>query len=400
MNIVMISPNFPQIFWQFCDRLRRGGCNVLGIGDAPYDGLSSELKAALTEYYKVDSLEDYDAVYRAVAFFAFRYGKIDWLESNNEYWLRQDARLRKDFNIRTGVWPDKLAEWQSKSSMKPVYRYAGIPTARNHMVTDIDAALAFIGETGGYPVFCKPDTGVGATDTFKICDEEELRHFFEVKPDAQYVMEEFVTGEVFSYDAIVDSKGEVLFESCFKCPNVADSVNLDQEVLYYVLPSIPDQLKEYGRKAVRAFGVRSRFIHFEFFRLTEGRKGLGEPGEFVGLEVNMRPAGGFTPDLINFAHSCDVYSMWADMVMYDALRDQPGGDDRYCVFIGRKDNHPHPHTHEDVIAFCGDRLKMHGRLPELYGPAMGNYMYVLLCSDLEEIREAGTYILDDISFVM
>ena len=61
-----------------------------------------ELKESLDEYYKVGSLENYDEVYRAVAFFAFKYGKIDWLESNNEYWLEQDARLRTDFNITTG----------------------------------------------------------------------------------------------------------------------------------------------------------------------------------------------------------------------------------------------------------------------------------------------------------
>ena len=61
--------------------------NVLGIGDQPYDELPLELKSALREYYRVWSLEDYDQVYRAVAFFAYKYGRIDWIESNNEYWL-------------------------------------------------------------------------------------------------------------------------------------------------------------------------------------------------------------------------------------------------------------------------------------------------------------------------
>ena len=74
MNFIFISPHFPHTYWQFCDRLRQNGVNVLGIGDAPYDGLEPPLKAALTEYYRVDSLEDYDQVYRAVAFFAFKYG--------------------------------------------------------------------------------------------------------------------------------------------------------------------------------------------------------------------------------------------------------------------------------------------------------------------------------------
>ena len=101
MNFVFISPNFPQTYWNFCDRLRRNGANVLGIGDAPYDDLEDGLKGALTEYYKVSSLEDYDQVFRAVAFFSFKYGKIDWIESMNEYWLEQDARLRTDFNVTT-----------------------------------------------------------------------------------------------------------------------------------------------------------------------------------------------------------------------------------------------------------------------------------------------------------
>ena len=102
MNFIFISPQFPKTYWNFCDRLKRNGVNVLGIADTPYDQLDNKVKNSLTEYYRVYSLENYDEVYRAVAFFAFKYGKIDWLESNNEYWLEQDAKLRTDFNIKTG----------------------------------------------------------------------------------------------------------------------------------------------------------------------------------------------------------------------------------------------------------------------------------------------------------
>ena len=38
-----------------------------------------------------------------MAFFIHKYGRIDWLESNNEYWLEQDAALRTDFNVFTGL---------------------------------------------------------------------------------------------------------------------------------------------------------------------------------------------------------------------------------------------------------------------------------------------------------
>ena len=68
-NVVFISPNFPTNYWQFCRELKNNGLNVLGIGDQPYDELTPALKDSLNEYYKVGTLEDYDAVYRAVAFF-------------------------------------------------------------------------------------------------------------------------------------------------------------------------------------------------------------------------------------------------------------------------------------------------------------------------------------------
>ena len=51
MNFIFVSPNLPHTYWQFCDRLKKNGINVLGIGDAPSEMLEEPLKAALTEYY-------------------------------------------------------------------------------------------------------------------------------------------------------------------------------------------------------------------------------------------------------------------------------------------------------------------------------------------------------------
>ena len=84
MNFIFISPNFPQTYWNFCERLHSRGVTVLGIGDAPYESLAPELKANLNDYYRVERMEDYDQTFRAVAWFSHKYGKIDWLESNNE----------------------------------------------------------------------------------------------------------------------------------------------------------------------------------------------------------------------------------------------------------------------------------------------------------------------------
>ena len=388
MNFVFISPNFPHTYWHFCDCLKKNGANVLGIGDCPYDDLEQPLKDALTEYYKVDSMENYDSMYRAVAFLAFKYGKIDWLESNNEYWLEQDAKLRKDFNITTGVQPEELALWKSKSAMKPSYKEAGIPTARNHKVTDIESAREFLGEIGGYPVIVKPDIGVGAADTWKLENDEDLEWFYNNKPETPYVMEEFVYGNIYSYDAICDANGDVLFESSnWFPPSIADLVNNNLELAYYTLDKLPEQLQEYGRKALKAFKVRSRFVHFEFFRLTKARKNLGKVGDFVGLEVNMRPAGGYTPDMMNFSHSIDVYEIWAEMVTKNKRVLPEPGNDRFCVYAARKDMHEYEHSHEEVLEKYAGRLAMVERMPEVLSAAMGNQFYMAFADTLDEVDE-------------
>ena len=76
MNFVFLSPNFPKTYYHFTQSLKNNGVTTLGIGDCPYEALSPECRDSLVEYYKVDSLENYDEVYRAFAFFTFNKGNI------------------------------------------------------------------------------------------------------------------------------------------------------------------------------------------------------------------------------------------------------------------------------------------------------------------------------------
>ena len=386
MNFVFISPNFPHTYWQFCDRLHKNGINVLGIGDSPYDDLEAPLKASLTEYYKVETLENYDQVYRAVAFFAFRYGKIDWIESMNEYWLEQDARLRTDFNVTTGIQSDKIGFIKEKSLMKRLYADAGIPTARQHIVSDKESGEAFIKEVG-YPVIVKPNIGVGATNTWRLNNADDLNAFYNNPPAVPYVMEEFIEGDICSYDAIFNSCCEPLFENMTVWPPVMDIVNKNLDLMYYTCPDMPENLRELGRKTVRAFDVGRRFVHLEFFRLTKPKKGLGNVGDFAALEVNMRPAGGYTPDMMNFAHSTDVYQIYADMVAFDTYKTRESAEKFYCVYASRKDGHLYAHTHDEIMARYGNEMMMQEEMPPVNWPQMGRYMYTARLRKFEEVRE-------------
>ena len=379
-NFIFISPNFPTNYWQFCHELKNNGMNVLGIGDQPYDELKPELKDSLNEYYKVGSLENYDEVYRAVAFFAFKYGRIDWLESNNEYWLERDAALRTDFHITSGFQTSDMPRIKYKSKMKEYYRKAGIATARYHMVDDYEGCRKFIDEVG-YPVVVKPDNGVGASDTHKLSSDEDLKKFLVQKtahhPDVEYIMEEFVRAEVNSYDAIIDANGNPIFEAGNVSPmSIMDIVNDNDNSIYYIIKDLPEDTRAAGRAAVKSFGVKSRFIHFEFFRMTENQASMGKKGQIVALEVNMRPAGGYTPDMINYANSVDCYQIWADMVCYDEVRNaELDGPKYFCVYAGRRDCHEYKHTHAQIMAKYGSRMRMCERIPQALRLDMGDWMY-------------------------
>ena len=374
-NFVFISPNFPMTYWKFCRELRNNGIRVLGIGDSPYDDLMQELKDSLHEYYKVSSLENYDEVFRAVAFFTFKYGKIDWLESNNEYWLMQDAALRTEFNITTGPKNDDIDKIKYKSVMKKYYAKAGLPTARYHLVEGLEDALDFA-HMVGYPVVVKPDNGVGANNTFKLTCDGDVEWFIREKDEAVYIMEEFVKGYVQTYDAIIGSQGQPLFESGNITPNsLMDIVNDNGDCIYFLVKDLPENILDAGHRTVEAFGVKSRFVHLEFFVLYEDQESLGKKGDVLGLEVNMRPSGGYTPDMYNYSQETDVYKIWADMVAFD-WNTKGTGNHHYCAYYGRRDFRRYKLDDYEVMMKYGDKMVMHGRIPEALSGAMANQMYV------------------------
>jgi len=393
MNFVFISPHFPANVWQYCRALKENGVNVLGVADAPWEELSPELQASLSDYYRVGSLENRDEMVRALGWFTYKYGKIDWLESNNEYWLEQDAWLRRAFYITSGPQPERMRRDRRKSSMKDAYARAGIATAPYALPENVDQALAFAARVG-YPLVVKPDSGVGAQGTYRLNDEEQLRHFFANLPPLPYIMEPYVFGEICSYDAIVDSRGEPLFESGnITRGSIMDFVNERQDCVFYIPPRPADDLVDAGRRCLKAWDVRSRSIHFEFFRLSRDQEGLGKSGDLVGLEVNLRPSGGLSADMINYAGSVDVYRMWADMICHDRVFLNDQRQRYYCVFVGRRDWKHYLYPHHQLLHDWASRIVMQERTPRALADTMGEQAYLLRCGSQEEMDAFLNYAL-------
>ena len=384
MNVVFISPHFPLYFHNFCSRLKIRGVNVLGIGDASYQEISKETKDSLSEYYRVDSLENYDEVYKAVAYFISKYGRIDFIESQNEYWLETDARLRSDFNVNSGTKFEDLAVMKYKSKMKAVYQSVGLNVARYCLIDTFDNALAFV-EKVGYPVVVKPDNGVGATSTYKLNNQHELEYFFATKDDRVYIMEEYVNGHVETYDGITDSKKNVLIaNSTIMLNSIMDNVNDHCDTAFQNRIVAGTDIEEVGQKVVKAFDTRSRFFHFEFFRLDEDKEGLGKKGDLVGLEVNMRAPGAYMPDIINYTYDVDVYSIWADMLIHD--KSFVDIDRKYSVgYVSRRDGVKYKNSIDYVKNKYNDKILVDVNVPKVLSEAMGDRVLLARSKDENDL---------------
>ena len=392
-NFILISPHFPETYYRFAEALKQNGFRVLGIGDCPYDDLREDLKRALDEYYCCYDMGYFENEKRAVEYFANKYGQIDYLESNNEFWLSRDAELRQIFNIPNGVRPEELQYWQHKSLMKKHYKEAGARVADYILVSDRESLMKFIDKVG-YPVFIKPDIGVGAAGDYKIKDERDVDNFFNTKESwITYICEQFLDGDIISFDGIADNESRVVFcASNFFPPSVADVVREGKDLFYYTLQEVPEDLKEIGQKVIKAFGVKKRFFHLEFFRLKTPAKNVGDVGDIVALETNMRPAGGYTPDLIDFSQSVNCYKIYADVMMFNENRQDLTMEKYYAACGSRRNNVSYLYSDQEIQNKYYNCLSAYGYYPYVLSGAMGDRFFMAKFKTLEEVKEYQDFV--------
>jgi len=352
------------------------GANVLGLGDAPYDAMRPELQQALTEYYRVSDLHNYDELVRACGHFTHHYGKLDRIESHNEYWLTTDAALRTDFNV-VGPKTTDIALVKSKLQMKEVFRNTGIDVAPGQLVRDRNTTLKFIDEVG-YPVVAKPDVGVGAAGTYKINNSNELASFYSEKPPVDYIIEKFISGHLYSFDGLTDQDGNIVFyTSHYFSQGIMETVNDKLDMYYYSMRALPEDLEKVGRQTVLAFKVRERFFHIEFFQV--------KPGKWVALEINMRPPGGLTIDMFNYANYLNLYQEWANIVAYNQFTSQYSRP-YHCAYIGRKNHLDHLISHNEILKQYSANLVYYEKISSVLAPALGDDGYLMRSPDLNQLQ--------------
>jgi len=378
MNFVFLSPSFPPNYRFFCDRLKRAGASVLGIGEEPFHSLVPELRSSLAWYYQVGNMRDPGALREAMRFFMDRFGQPGRIDSLNEYWLETEALLRTEFGV-PGIKAHEVPSIRRKSRMMEIFERAGVPHARGAVVPDAAAAKGLAARLK-FPLVVKPDDGMGAEMTYRLDSARDLERFFGAKPDRDFILQEFIEGSIVTFDGLADLKGRIVFSTSHVYgQGVMESVLSDSHISYYSMREVPRDLEEAGRRLVEAFGVRERFFHLEFFRRPDG--------SLCALEANIRPPGGPTMDMFNFACDIDMYSVWAGMMT------GCGTDLRYerkyhCGYISRKNRLDYAYPHERLMDMLGGTVAARVFLPPVLARAMGDEGYIVRTRDEGDMLRA------------
>ena len=314
MNVLMLSPAFPNEMGFFTRGLARVGARVYGLGDQPASALPPMVRGVLHGYLRVRSLGDRQAVIDEVRAFDRKIG-IDRIACLWEPTMMLAAELRQALDL-PGMGPEQTRLFRDKEAMKQRLDEAGIRTPR-HARARGAAEVRQAAERIGFPLVVKPIAGAGSMDTYQVADgtelEETLRRTAHV-PEVS--VEEFIDGEEHTFDTIC-AGGRVLFHSvAWYRPRVLVARSLEWLSPQTVTLRHPDQPRlaagiEMGRRVLEALGFEDGFSHMEWF--------LTESGEAVFGEIGARSPGAHSVDLMNYACDFDAFEGWAEATVHGRL---------------------------------------------------------------------------------
>ena len=217
---------------------------------------------------------------------------------------------------------------------------------------------------------------MGAQRTFKLNSPGELQPLIDHPPEG-FVVEKYVDAPMVTFDGLADREGGLLFSSSLNYgQSIMDSVAHGGEMHFHLVRRIPPALERIGRRVVEAFHVRERFFHIELFNLSED--------DYVALEVNLRPPGGYIIDMMNYSADIDLYRLWAEVTV-NGLSEFSFERKYCCGFVSRRYHLDYKIRHQDLLAELGPLLAFHGEIPPIFSQAMGNYAYLLRHPDEQRV---------------
>jgi hypothetical protein len=288
-------------FLRECDRQ---GCRVLLLTEEKLKESDWPREAIDTFYFVRRDMSEADV--RKGAAFVARSERIDRIVALDDFDVEMAAMLREYLHI-PGMGETTARAFRDKLAMRSRARAAGIACPEFVHVAN-DAAVSGWIESVPPPWVLKPRGQAAAIGIKKIGSTQDLWTTVHGLGDARadYVLEQFVPGDVFHVDSLVVNR-EVVFvsASAYGSPpmTVAHEGGIFVTQTLQGDNPVAEQLTAANARVLGAFGLVRGVSHTEFIR--------GQDGALYFLETSARVGGAYIVDVVEASTGINLWREWA-----------------------------------------------------------------------------------------
>jgi len=291
-----------QEFLRTCKKL---GCRVLLLtveklrdGDWP--------RESVDEFFFMPEELPVQAIINTVSYLA-RWQPIDRIVALDEFDLENAAYLREHLRI-PGMGLTTIRYFRDKLAMRGKAQESGVPVPEFIHVLNHQALNDFMARVKP-PWLLKPRSQASGIGMKKINEPHELWPYLDQLGDAQsnYLLEQFVTGDVFHIDSIVSERQVVFAEAhAYGTP----PLNTSHDGGVFTTGTLPRDSAEakalyrLNREVIESLGLVRGVTHTEFLRARED-------GKFYFLEIAARVGGAYITDVVEAATGINLWREWA-----------------------------------------------------------------------------------------
>jgi biotin carboxylase len=288
---------------EFLRECRRQGCRVLLLTDEKLREADWPREAIDAFYYVRRDMPETD-IRKGAAFLA-RSERLDRIVALDDFDVELAAMLREYLHV-PGMGETTARGFRDKLAMRARARAAGIACPDFIHPLNQQALEEFVARVPA-PWVLKPRSQAAAIGIRKIAAREDLYGALDALADdrADYVVEQFVPGDVFHVDSLVYNR-HVVFAAAsrYGMPPMA----VAHEGGIFVTRTLGDEepaaeLKTANARLLEAFGMQRGVSHTEFIRARDGR--------VLFLETSARVGGAYIVDVVEAATGVNLWREWA-----------------------------------------------------------------------------------------
>lgn len=280
------------------------GCRVLLVTEEKLKDADWP-RGAIDEFFFVRRDMPEEDVRKGAAFLARR-ERLDRIVALDDFDVETAAMLREYLHV-PGMGETTSRAFRDKLAMRSRARSAGIRCPEFVHVLN-DAAIGEWTSRVPPPWVMKPRSQAAAIGIRTIASVDELWNTIHGLGDArvEYVLEQFVAGDVFHVDSLMFNR-RVVFAAASQY--ATPPMTVAHEGGIFVTRTLPHDdsqtlaLQEMNATVLDEFGLRRGASHTEFIRSRDG--------EIFFLETSARVGGAFIVDVVEAATGVNLWREWA-----------------------------------------------------------------------------------------